>query len=274
MTKRNLERFRIATVPDTTRQASVEDSPAQTVDDRPLAGAYFSTSTGRPATDLVMAHILDGLVAGELVPGQRVNASKLSKQLDVSVVPVREAIHFLAGEGVIELLPLKGARIREMNADEIVDWWHIYRAISSIGFQSAAEAIVEHPDQISRIKRALDRIDDAEKTQPPVSYILSLADFHRVCHSIGDKQVLDDAIRRLQVVFWCSFLPQYIPFDIYGPYFSQHYRIVGEAILRGDGETAISAFRHHVEWSSAIIMGERPEPGAPWQMKRVSSTAD
>ena len=55
---------------------------------------YFRTSTGRAATDMVMSHILDQLLAGELRPGQRVNTKQICEKLGVSVVPAREAIHF------------------------------------------------------------------------------------------------------------------------------------------------------------------------------------
>lgn len=233
---------------------------------RPLPDVYFRSSTGRPATDVVMGHILDGLISRELAPGQRLNANQLCKTLNVSVVPVREALHFLAGEGVVELLPLKGARIRTMDANEIVDWWHIYRAISNVGIRAAAAALLSEPGQSDRIEQALERIEVAERMEAPVRYVMSLADFHRVANDIGKQTVVDEATRRLQVIFWCSFLPDYIPFDIYGKYFSEHYRAVGEAIMRGDGETAVSAFRHHVDWSSSIIKGDRPVPGAPWNI--------
>ncbi len=231
---------------------------------RPVPDVYFRTSTGRSSTDLVMDHIIDGILEGKLVPGQRINANALCKSLDVSVVPVREAIHFLAGEGVIELLPLKGARIHEMDTAEIVDWWRIFRVISGLGFAACARAISSRPEQAQRIEQALQRLEHAQVAEPPLRFIMSLADFHRVVHSIGTKPVLDDALRKLQVLFWCSFLPQYIPFDDYGKYFAEHYRVVGEALIRGDEDTATSAFKHHVEWSSSIIRGARPVPGNPW----------
>ena len=243
---------------------SKSDTSSRGTTERPLPELYYRTATGRPATDLVLGHIMDAVIAGDLLPGGRLNANKLSETLDVSVVPVREAIHFLAGEGVIELLPLKGARIRKMNAGEMVDWWHIFRVISELGFRAAATSIADEPDQADRISNALARIKAAEKKQPPVRYILSLADFHRVVNDIGGKPVLDEATRRMQVLFWCSFLPDFVPFDIYGRYFTEHYCLVGEAIMRGDGDTAVSVFKHHVDWSSSIIQGERPVPGAPW----------
>ena len=230
----------------------------------PIPEPYTRTSTGRPSTDLVMNHILDALLDGMMIPGQRVNATRLAEELKGSMVPVREALHFLAGEGVIELLALKGARISTLNANEIVDWWLIFRAIAELTFEPCAKAIMKDPSQAQRIEYRLEVIADAEINSTPSRFIMTLIDFHRLVHAIADRPVMDEAIRRLQAVFWCSFLPAYVPFETYGPLFVQHYRLLGEALMRGDYASAISNFRYHVNWSSAIIEGARPDPALPW----------
>lgn len=236
--------------------------------DTPIEAArYFRSSTGRDSTDLVIDHILDSLLTGAMQPGERLNARKLVGELDVSVVPVREAIHFLAGEGVVELLPLKGAKIREMNADEIVDWWHVLRVITNLSFEAAARRIVSNSASTVLIRNALAAIEHTENSKDPITYLLSLVEFHRAVTQIGEQPVLDEAIRRLQTVYWLTFLPRYISFDVYGTDFTKNYHHVGEALMRGDGESAASIFNHHVAWSSAIISGERPKPGSAWRAK-------
>ena len=232
--------------------------------DLQIPETYARTNTGRLATDLVMNHILDSLLDGRMQPGQRINATRLAEALDVSIVPVREALHFLAGEGVVKLLALKGARISTMESNEIVDWWNIFRAIAEISFEPCALAIVRDPSQAQKIGKALNNIAVSEVEATPARFIMALTDFHRVVHEIADKPVLDDAFRRLQVIFWCSFLPAYIPFEKYGPLFVDHYRMVGEALMRGDYAASVANFEYHVNWSSAIIEGARPAPGSPW----------
>lgn len=225
---------------------------------------YFRTSTGRESTDLVIDHILDSLLEGSMAPGERLNARKLVGELNVSVVPVREAIHFLAGEGVVELLPLKGAKIREMDAAEVVDWWNVIRVITNLSFEAAARRIVMEPSCTDLIRNSLATIEASENSSNSITYLLALVEFHRAVTQIGQQPVLDEAIRKLQTVYWLTFLPRLIPFDIYGPTFSENYRHVGAALMRGDAGSAASIFDHHVAWSSAIINGRRPQPGSPW----------
>ncbi|MCW9033390.1 MAG: GntR family transcriptional regulator [Alphaproteobacteria bacterium] len=230
---------------------------------------YVETNTGRPLTDLVLSKILNGLIEGEYQPGQRLNAKQLAEALDVSIVPVREAIHYLAGAGLIELLPLKGARIRTMNPDEIVDWWKIYRSLACMSLHMTAQKIAEKPDNRDQLKRAMGCIETAFENVSHTHFIMALLDYHRVTHSIIDKPVFDEALAQLQVVFWCSYLPNVIPFDTYGYIFIRNYHRVNDCILVGDGKGAVATFTHHVEWSSSLILGERPDPEAPYIYKEL-----
>src|SRR5260221_8530480 len=56
------------------------------------------------------------ILRGELRPGQRLHASDLAERWDVSATPLREAFQRLAGEGLVELLPHRGARVGELAA--------------------------------------------------------------------------------------------------------------------------------------------------------------
>ncbi len=51
------------------------------------------------------------ILNGDLVPGQRLLTAQLSERFSVSPTPLREALHRFAGEGLVEFLPQKGARV-------------------------------------------------------------------------------------------------------------------------------------------------------------------
>ena len=59
---------------------------------------FESLNTGRDSSDRVLQTIIEGLLEGRYQPGERVVARQLAEELGVSIVPVREAIHILAGE--------------------------------------------------------------------------------------------------------------------------------------------------------------------------------
>ena len=165
---------------------------------------------------------------------------------------------------MIELLPRKGARIRVMDREEMANWWVIYRAIACLGIRGAAENIVESPENVVAVREAVQRIEAAARTTTPARFVMTLLDFHRVMDAISDNPMLDEAIRRLQVAFWALLFPRFIPFDVYWDVFVRNYRRVADAVMIGDPRSAEGAFYYHVEWSSAIILGERPDPDEPW----------
>ena len=225
---------------------------------------FKRTATGRFSSDLVMSTILEDLMDGKLKPGDRVNASNLAKRLKVSIVPVREALHLLAGEGVIELLPLRGARIRGMNNEEVANWFKIYRVVVNIGLRGAALNIRSSPDNVAKVDDAMQLIRSAAGKTTPSRFIMTLLDLHRVVDTFSGIPEVDEAMRRLQVTFWCMLLPDFIPFEKYWDIYVRNYQRVADAIMIGDPDGAEAMFSYHVDWSIAVILGARPSPEEPW----------
>lgn len=56
------------------------------------------------------------LLNGELAPGERLLTAQLSERFQVSPTPLREALHRFAGEGLVEFIPQRGARVAELSA--------------------------------------------------------------------------------------------------------------------------------------------------------------
>jgi DNA-binding GntR family transcriptional regulator len=65
----------------------------------------------------VLEAIKHGILTGEFKPGQPLVETDLAEQLGVSKTPVREALKTLAGSGLVEMLPYKGAAVREVNGE-------------------------------------------------------------------------------------------------------------------------------------------------------------
>lgn len=58
---------------------------------------------------------------GDLLPGTRLVQEKLAAELDVSRIPLREALHILSAEGLIDVLPQRGMHVAELSRGDIVD---------------------------------------------------------------------------------------------------------------------------------------------------------
>jgi GntR family transcriptional regulator, carbon starvation induced regulator len=89
------------------------------------------------------------ILRGELRPGQRLHASNLAERWDISATPLREAFQRLAGEGLVELLPQRGARVSELSATEAVRIYELRLLLEPLALrQSLAAADDQHLDEI------------------------------------------------------------------------------------------------------------------------------
>lgn len=68
--------------------------------------------------------ILDAILAGRLQPGESLTLKHLSESLEMSMMPVREAVRKLEALGIIESEPYRGSRVREITTEDLID---IYR---------------------------------------------------------------------------------------------------------------------------------------------------
>jgi GntR family carbon starvation induced transcriptional regulator len=61
------------------------------------------------------------ILSGELRPGERLLTAPLSERFQVSPTPLREALHRFAGEGLVEFVPQRGARVTDLSADDCAE---------------------------------------------------------------------------------------------------------------------------------------------------------
>lgn len=225
---------------------------------------FETLNTGRDSSDRVLQTIIEGLLEGRYQPGERVVARQLAEELDVSIVPVREAIHILAGEGVIDLTARKGARIRSMDREEVGNWWKIQGSIGKLGAGCAARCINLKEENVARVHDAMDMIRENAGQLDGFEFLMVLVRYHMVLHEVAEMPELNEAVRRLGFFFWAIFFPQYIAVRDYGEFYIRNHQRVTDAIVNGDPAGAEAAYQYHIDWTNAVIGGERPTPGQPW----------
>ncbi|NEU14103.1 GntR family transcriptional regulator [Methylobacterium sp. BTF04] len=111
------------------------------------AAMHSAASPGATPPDTlhagVLAQLRDFIVEGNLAPGARVPERSLCERFGVSRTPLREALKVLASEGLIELLPNRGARVRQLGADEMVALFDVMGGLEALAGRLACEKITE-----------------------------------------------------------------------------------------------------------------------------------
>lgn len=100
--------------------------------------------------DETVARLRDFLVEGGLADGARIPERELCSRFGISRTPLREALKVLAAEGLVELLPNRGARVRRLTPEDIRDLFEVMGGLEAVAGRLACAAIDE--DELVRIE--------------------------------------------------------------------------------------------------------------------------
>src|SRR6056297_2796335 len=79
------------------------------------------------------------ILEGQLEPGEKVNEKRLTEQFGVSRTPLREALKVLANEGLLSLIPHRGAVITRQSEAELAEVFRVLAALEGLAGELAAE---------------------------------------------------------------------------------------------------------------------------------------
>jgi DNA-binding GntR family transcriptional regulator len=120
----------------------------------------------RTLHDEVVDRVRTLVVEGQLAPGARIHESQLGKALGVSRTPLREALKVLASEGLIELVPGRGAVVKRLTREDVRDMLDVLVALETLAgrlaCRNASDADIERlrqtHDEMMRLYAAGDRL--------------------------------------------------------------------------------------------------------------------
>ena len=109
--------------------------------------------------DAVLNQIRDMIIEGTLMPGTRINEGQVGASLGVSRTPLREAIKTLASEGLVEIIPAKGAVVRRFTVGDIREILEVLKVLEQtaahLACKSASKADIKKIVQLHKRMLAL-----------------------------------------------------------------------------------------------------------------------
>jgi len=106
--------------------------------------------------------IYELLASGQLPPGARLVNRALAKDIGVSVIPVREAIHRLASEGLVEHVPGSGAFVPDRSVQDLSDLYVLRDALESCAAEEASRHITDF--QLEQLQDILLNMQEVERS--------------------------------------------------------------------------------------------------------------
>lgn len=149
------------------------------------AGAILAPMTQMETTQFAAEQIRNAIIVGHFKPGDRLVEQQLTDMLNVSRHPVREALRLLAREGFVEIQRNKGASVRAVDADSVIDVYNIRMALGRI----ALDHLLSDPGRIS--PSALKRLE--KLSQNSMKYAGLEDQSHTLLNDFEFQQTIIDA---------------------------------------------------------------------------------
>ena len=150
-----------------------------------------------PLRDVVFNTLRQAILRGELKPGERLMEVQLANKLGVSRTPIREAIRKLELEGLVLMIPRKGAEVADITEKSLMDVLEVRKALEELAVQLCCDKITGK--EIEELHRAADDFRRILKTSDDVTEIAE-ADvrFHDILYLATGNQKLIQILNNLR----------------------------------------------------------------------------
>jgi DNA-binding GntR family transcriptional regulator len=138
--------------------------------------------------DEVAERMRELIQTGELEPKARINESELTERFGISRTPLREAIKILATEGLLELLPNRGARVASISESEIEEMIEVIAGLEATSCDIACRTIT--PDEVAEIEAKHAGMITAWKARDETEYFRLNREIHEAIMSASRNATL------------------------------------------------------------------------------------
>ena len=196
-----------------------------------------------PLRDVVFNTLRRAILRGELKPGERLMEIQLANKLGVSRTPIREAIRKLELEGLVLMIPRRGAEVAEITEKNLRDVLEVRCALEELAVQLACDRM--DADGIASLKEAARKfrevLDSDDITQIAQADVL----FHDVIYTATDNDRLIQLLNNLREQMYRYRIEYLKKRECYPQLLEEHQTVI-EAIESKDKQKATEITGRHI----------------------------
>jgi len=200
--------------------------------------------------DAIKERIVERILDGTYGPGERIVESAVAAEFGVSQAPVREALRDLEAMRFVESQPHRGARVREVTTDELIQIYPVRAALEEVAGREAAPRITE--EQLTALGEELAAMRRAADDGDLHALMLSDTRFHEIIVEASSNDVLLDVWRSLRVEARSLVSALKSHSDLHS--IAELHRPVLQAVQYRDPELAGKEMRAHIEFFGASVI--------------------
>lgn len=197
-----------------------------------------------PLRDVVFNTLRQAILRGELKPGERLMEIQLANKLGVSRTPIREAIRKLELEGLVLMVPRKGAEVAEITEKNMLDVLEVRKALEELAAELACERITK--EQIQEMKVAAREFENTLKSGDVTKIAEADVRFHDVIIFATDNSRLVTLVNNLREQMY-RFRVEYLKQKECYPQLLKEHEAIMEAIEKRDKTAACEIVGSHID---------------------------
>ena len=214
-----------------------------------------------PTDDFVIEHpvsirqkvydfLRNQILSNHIAAGDRLVEGRLARQINVSRTPVREALHILEMEGLIESIPRVGYRVKELRWEDVEELCEIRAANEILAAKWAIKRLT--PQELAAMKANIDTAEAEINAGQPELFVERDAEFHELLvKASGSERLLE----------LCQMLRRHmLRYRVESLYVSENglravsgHRRILECLAKKDNAGIEAAIRDHLEQSKRDI---------------------
>ena len=205
----------------------------------------------KPLREVIFNTIREAIIVGELKPGERLMEVQLAEKMGVSRTPVREAIRKLELEGLVDMLPRKGAHVADLSVKDIMDVLEVRSTLDGLASSLSASRITD--EEIKELKHLHTQFENYIEKGNTQGIIRKDAEFHDIIYrsSRNDKLIqissnLREQIQRFRVIYIKDYSSS-------KELVKEHAEII-DSIIRKDSTAAMKCAQQHIKNQEETII--------------------
>jgi DNA-binding GntR family transcriptional regulator len=143
------------------------------------------------AADVIREWIFDG----RLEAGSRLKEEEIAREIGISRTPVREALFVLQAEGLVELIPNRGAIVRGYDVNDVESLYSLRAVLEGFAARRAAERMT--PETLAELEASCERYVELRREGDPRGLIEENITFHSIILAAADHERLEQMTRGL-----------------------------------------------------------------------------
>jgi len=196
-----------------------------------------------PLRDVVFNTLRQAILRGELKPGERLMEIKLAKQLGVSRTPIREAIRMLELEGLVVMVPRRGAAVAKITKQDLEDVLEVRCALEELAVELACLRITGA--ELAQLNHALDEFENAMGHADASSLAQKDVAFHDIIFEATGNKRLVQLINNLREQMY-RYRLEYLKDERSHEQLVLEHKIIIDNIRNRDVEAAKQHIKEHI----------------------------